>query len=154
MKRLVCMFLLALLILPTIAAADFDLSTLSNDELYSLEAKIRSEKADRGLPVSAVLTQGVYRIGSNGEIPSGLFTIVFVDSDNDSILGDYYSLSITVYDPEKEVIAMESLNNENGRNGSYTLYLPDNGRLDICANLYSGGNASVRLVKAEGVKFE
>lgn len=65
-------FLLALSLCTT-AYAEFDLASMSDDDLFSLETAIQAEKISRGIAKSADVPQGSYIIGQ--DIPAGTYSI-------------------------------------------------------------------------------
>lgn len=77
MKKLVCIILVIILI-PTLAIADIDLSSLSYDELISLinGAQLEIMKSDKWQEVE--VPPGTYVVGK--DIPAGQWTIAVHDS--------------------------------------------------------------------------
>ena len=72
MKRLVCV-LLILCLLPVIVFAEVDLSSMSFDELKSLQQKINEEIHSRPEWKSVEVPSGYYTVGK--DIPSGDYSI-------------------------------------------------------------------------------
>ena len=73
-RRLLCLLLVSLLIIPTALADKVDLSSMSDDEIVELLTRVNNEVVSRGINKTATLPQGSY-IGGK-DIPAGKYIFV------------------------------------------------------------------------------
>ena len=71
--RIMCMLLVAALFLPCAALADYDLSTMSTDELLAMRSAINAELMTRGIEKEVLVPEGTYIVGV--DIPAGSYTV-------------------------------------------------------------------------------
>lgn len=152
MKRFFAILVAALLVVPVMTLADVDLSTFSDEDLLLLETRIKEEKITRGIPASAIITEGKYSIGENGTIPAGKYYVVYESSKQESspsISDHYYWLSIRLRSSDGRIIESRNMTTELTDHPSIYLEFPEGGTFEVRET-----GASVRLVKSEGVVFE
>ena len=79
-RRLLCLLLVSLLIIPFALADKIDLSSLSDDEIVELLDQVNSELISRGIAKSATLPTGKYTGGK--DLPAGSYIITCETDDN------------------------------------------------------------------------
>lgn len=92
MVRKICVMLIIVLSLPVCMA--FDLSKISDDELFMLYGEVQVEMAKRGLPDTVWLPVGTYTLGN--DIPYGLYLA------SSSISGEHSACKI--FDDSGEIV--------------------------------------------------
>ncbi len=80
-RRLFCLVLVCLLLVPCAFAESINLSSLSDAEIVDLLKKVNAELVSRGINKTAKLPQGAYIAGK--DIPAGkyIFTVMAVGDD-------------------------------------------------------------------------
>jgi len=73
-RRLVCLILVSLLLIPAALADKVDLSSMSDDEIVALLTQVNNEVVSRGINKTATLPQGSY-IGGK-DLPVGKYIFV------------------------------------------------------------------------------
>lgn len=73
-RRLVCLLLVSLLLIPAALADTVDLSSMSDDEIVALLTQVNNEVVSRGINKTATLPQGSY-IGGK-DLPAGKYIFV------------------------------------------------------------------------------
>ena len=79
-RRLLCLLLVSLLIIPFALADKVDLSSLTDDEIVELLNQVNSELISRGIAKSATLAAGKYTAGK--DLPAGSYIISCETDDN------------------------------------------------------------------------
>jgi len=153
MKRLALIVIVILFAFQTVAFAEIDLKAISDEDLLALEALIKEEKAIRGMPASAVLTQGTYTIGEGGDIPAGRYIVVLEKGNYKYKPYEYYWTACSVYASEEDQLNRkradyEDLTTEFNPHPMWSVNLPEGGIFVI------ERDAIIRLVKTGGIVFE
>lgn len=88
MKKIVCFVLMAVLLVTPVYASDIDLSSLSDEELQELQARVGEEITNRELSESVILQVGTYYVGT--DIAPGSY--IFSDAETDGTEGSWLLL--------------------------------------------------------------
>ena len=83
MKRIIAILLTLLLVLPTLALADVDLSAMSYDELVALKDQLNKAIWESKEWQEVTVPQGLYEVGA--DIPEGHWTIAAADGQSISV---------------------------------------------------------------------
>ena len=98
MKKLSSVFLalFLLLIFVSAEAAEFDFSSMTNDELIALRLSVFQELMDRGAVKSATVPAGTYTVGV--DIPAGDYSISTSQIMVTVVIGNYDQLYVVTPD--------------------------------------------------------
>lgn len=97
MKRFLCLLIALVVGLSVAYAESFDLSTMNNDDLIGLKAKVETEIKSRGI-TGIPISEGVYAVGVSFQEGGYTFT-----SHSDGREDNYVWVYLGVFNNEKDV---------------------------------------------------